>query len=150
MNFKRLFVGETNNTFIQFFRYCFVGGFAFVVNAGTLVLLVEIAGLDSLISNIIGFIFGLIVNYVLSTFWIFKNSKISDKKAEFIAFAVIGLIGLVVDSAIVKIFDVYIGPKQPLSFIPEKRYYQLGKLISTGVVFVWNFAARKFIIFNKE
>ena len=29
--FKKLFSGDTENTFIQFFRYCFVGGFATVV-----------------------------------------------------------------------------------------------------------------------
>ena len=30
--FKKLFSGDTENTFIQFFRYCFVGGFATVVD----------------------------------------------------------------------------------------------------------------------
>ena len=31
-NFKKLFVGDTDNTLIQFFRYVFVGGLAFVVD----------------------------------------------------------------------------------------------------------------------
>ena len=30
--FKKLFVGDTDNTLIQFFRYLFVGGLAFVVD----------------------------------------------------------------------------------------------------------------------
>ena len=30
--FKKLFVGDTENTLIQFFRYCFVGGLAFLVD----------------------------------------------------------------------------------------------------------------------
>lgn len=36
MNLKKLFVEETDSTFIQFFRYCFVGGFATVVDWGCL------------------------------------------------------------------------------------------------------------------
>ena len=34
MKIKQLFSGDTDNTFIQFFRYVFVGGFAFVVDYG--------------------------------------------------------------------------------------------------------------------
>ena len=39
MNLKKLFVEETDSTFIQFFRYCFVGGFATVVDWGLSALL---------------------------------------------------------------------------------------------------------------
>ena len=47
MKIKELFTGETDNTFIQFFRYLFVGGFAFVVDYGTLMLLVEVFGFNA-------------------------------------------------------------------------------------------------------
>lgn len=46
MKIKSLFVGDTDNTFIQFFRYCFVGGFAFVVDFGVMTLLTEVFGLS--------------------------------------------------------------------------------------------------------
>ena len=150
MKFKELFAGETDNTFIQFFRYLFVGGFAFVVDYGTLMLLVEVFGFNAKLAAVIAFILGLAVNYVLSTLWIFKNSKIGNRLAEFAAFALIGVIGLGINELIIWLFDDVIAPRQPLSFIPEDKYYLIGKLVSTAIVFIWNFAARKFIIFNKN
>ena len=36
LDMKKLFKEKTNNTFIQFFRYLFVGGFAAIVNIGML------------------------------------------------------------------------------------------------------------------
>ena len=150
MKIKELFSGETDNTFIQFFRYLFVGGFAFVVDYGTLMLLVEVFGFNAKLAAVIAFILGLAVNYILSTLWIFKSSKIGNRLAEFAAFALIGVIGLGINELIIWLFDDVIAPRKPLSFIPEDKYYLIGKLVSTAVVFVWNFAARKFIIFNKN
>ena len=83
MKIKELFSGETDNTFIQFFRYLFVGGFAFVIDYGTLMLLVEVFGFNAKLAAVVAFILGLIVNYILSTLWIFRNSKINNRLAEF-------------------------------------------------------------------
>ncbi|GAB5082636.1 hypothetical protein Osc1_18110 [Hominimerdicola sp. 21CYCFAH17_S] len=151
MDLKKLFTGDTDNTFIQFFRYCFVGGFAFVIDAGTLVIFKEVFKLNTNIAAAISFVLGLTVNYVLSTCWIFKNSKIKNRFAEFIAFAVIGVIGLLMNVAIIWFFEDLLGPKQPFgSLIPQNKYYIIGKLVSTIIVFIWNFCARKFIIFDKN
>lgn len=82
MKIKSLFVGDTDNTFIQFFRYCFVGGFAFVVDFGVMTLLTEVFSVYPVVSSTVSFVAGLLVNYLLSTFWIFKNSKIKNRFAE--------------------------------------------------------------------
>ena len=42
---KALFMAKTHNTFIQFFRYLFVGGFASVVDWGALWLFYDILGI---------------------------------------------------------------------------------------------------------
>ena len=150
MKIKELFSGETDNTYIQFFRYLFVGGFAFLVDYGTLTLLVEVFDFGPVPAAVIAFILGLAVNYILSTLWIFKNSKLNNRFAEFLAFALIGVIGLGINELIIWLFDDVIAPHKPLDFIPEDEYYMIGKLVSTVIVFIWNFAARKFIIFNKK
>lgn len=147
---SKIFVDDTNNTLIQFFRYCFVGGFAFVVDFGTMTLLKEVFGLKSVIAAAISFVLGLFVNYVLSTFWIFKNSKIKNRFAEFLAFAVIGVIGLLINEAIIWLFDGVLASHSILPIIPADKYYLVGKIVSTVVVFLWNFFARKFIIFDKN
>ena len=104
MKIKQLFSGDTDNTFIQFFRYVFVGGFAFVVDYGIMTALVELCRFDPVIAATISFVAGLLVNYVLSTFWIFKNSKIKNRLAEFAAFAAVGVVGLGINAAIIWFF----------------------------------------------
>lgn len=151
MNFKNLFTGVTDNTFIQFFRYCFVGGSAFVIDAGSLILFKEAFHMNTNLAAVISFILGLTVNYVLSTCWIFKNSKIKNRLAEFMAFAAIGVIGLLMNVAIIWFFEDFLAPKQLFgSLFPQDKYYIIGKFVSTFIVFLWNFCARKFIIFNKN
>lgn len=36
------------------------------------------------------------------------------------------------------------------TLLPQDKYYLVGKLVSTVIVFIWNFAGRKFIIFDKN
>ena len=85
-----------------------------------------------LISNILSFVLGLIVNYVLSKKFVFQEETNISKTKEFIIYAIIGVIGLGLDTLFVWLFtDI------------TKMYYMLSKLISTAMVFIWNFGARK-------
>lgn len=57
--FKKIFYGASDNLLIQFVRYFFVGGFAFIVDFGLLYILTEYAGLHYLLSATLSFIAGL-------------------------------------------------------------------------------------------
>ena len=46
--FKKIFYGASDNPLIQFVRYFFVGGFAFIIDFGLLYILTEYAGLHYL------------------------------------------------------------------------------------------------------
>ena len=136
----KLFIEETKDTKLQFFRYFFVGGFAAVVNIGLLFILTNFLHIHYLISNSIGFIGGLITNYILSKKLIFKTEKSFNKIAEFVIYAIIGIVGLVLDTLFMHLFTETIG-----------FYYMLSKIISTALVFIWNFTGRKllYIIIEK-
>ena len=141
--FKRLFVGDTENTLIQFFRYCFVGGLATVVDWGASFLLFKFAFHEShaVAANVISFVLGLIVNYLISTFWIFKNSNVDNKVMEFLGFAGIGLVGLFLTAGITKFFELWLADR-------TSAYQMLGKIVSTAISFLWNFFARKFLLYS--
>lgn len=136
--FSNLFKEKTDNTFIQFFRYCFVGGLAFLVDYGSLYLLSDKFGLHYLLSASIAFIAGLVVNYLISTYWVFSESKFQDKRKEFAIFAIIGLIGLGLTEGLMWLFTDLAG-----------LHYMLSKLITAALVLLWNFIARKLILFTK-
>ena len=136
MNLNSIFIKSTNSIFIQFFRYFFVGGFAFIVDFGLLYILTEFVHFHYLLSASLSFFAGLILNYFLSTIWVFNKSKIKSKSAEFFIFAAIGLIGLGLNALFMWIFtDLLV------------LYYLISKIITTMLVYFWNFFARKFILF---
>lgn len=129
---NKLFREATDNTIIQFFRYLFVGGIAAVVNIGMLYVFTDIIHINYIISNILSFTLGLFTNYILSKKFVFQGETSISKTKEFIIYAIIGVLGLGIDTFLVWLFtDVF------------KVYYMISKLISTLIVFVWNFGARK-------
>jgi len=139
IHLKSLFKGKTNNSFLQFFRYTFVGGFAFLVDFGLLILLTEYFHLYYLISAGIGFVFGLIVNYYLSVNWVFNNRVVENRLFEFLVFTLIGIVGLCLNELFLWLFT------DKLLF-----HYILSKAITTFIVYFWNFFARKFLLFNQQ
>ena len=135
---NKIFIEPTDNTLLQLFRYGFVGGAAFAVDYGTLFLLTHFVGVPYLWSAAVAFIFGLISNYLLSISWVFKKSGTMQRWHEFMFFAIIGVIGLIFNELI-----MYAGTDI------LHLHYMVSKLISTAIVFFWNFFARKFLLFNK-
>lgn len=121
-----------------FFRYVLVGGLAFLVDFGLLHELTDHFGWPYLRSAAVGFVCGLIVNYILSVAWVFRERVVQDKRWEFLIFALIGLAGLGLTEGFMYVFVDKLG-------IPHLR----AKLIVVVVVFMWNYYARKLILFSK-
>ena len=130
----RLFVTPTNNTFIQFFRYLFVGGFSAFIDIGSLFIMTSVLHINYLISAALAFIFGTITNYIISTMWIFKSK--GNRKKELFLFIAIGITGLLWNELIIWSLVSKIG-----------LFYLTAKLISTALVLFWNFGMRKKFVF---
>lgn len=136
-NLNRLFREKTTNIFIQFFRYIFVGGFAFLADAFTLWLCEK--WMNYLIAAAIAFVVGLAVNYALSIWFVFsESSKVKNKVKEFVVYGIIGLIGLLITEGIMYLFTDVFG-----------LYFLISKIIAAEIVLVWNFVARKVVLYNK-
>lgn len=128
----KIFIEKTDNSLLQFIRYFFVGGVAAVVNIGMLFIFTDVCHIYYLVSNIISFTLGLIVNYILSKLLVFQDKVSLSASKEFIIYAIIGVVGLGIDTLLMSVFtDTF------------NIYYMLSKIISTLLVFVWNFGARK-------
>jgi putative flippase GtrA len=137
LDLKSLFITKTNNTFIQFFRYIFVGGVAFLADGGSLFLITTI-GVNYLISVIFAFVIGLAVNYGLSKLLVFENSSVNGK-IEFLVYGIIGVIGLGFTEIIMYVLTEIAG-----------LYFMVSKVIATIIVLVWNFVARKITLYRKK
>ncbi len=138
---------------VQFVRSLVVGAVATVADMLVLILCKELFGLKehTVLAATIAFIFGLITNYLLSTFWAFRGLNTKSRAAEFTVFAVISIIGLVLNNLIIMLFEKGLGPHRTFgSWLPEDKYYIIGKIVATVVVFVWNFGMRKILLYSKK
>ncbi len=156
---EELFVAPTENGWIQFFRFVFVGGIATVVDILVATVTYEWMGLNNahlpllgfdgglLLANGLGFLVGLITNYTLSVLWIFPYKNINRVK-EFLSFTLIGIAGLGMKLLVVALLERFVFNMERvlLGFIPMVT---LVAAIGTLVAFVWNFVARKFILYNQ-
>ena len=156
MNLKKIFVEGTNNTFIQFFRSLFVGGIATVVDFGVMIFFREVVHLYDYIAIVIGFIFGLAANYIISNLWVFSKAKVNNRVLDFVVFAVIGVIGMGLTQLIVAPFategifgEGFLVTWALIPFVQPKHYYIIGKCVAVVLVYMWNFFARKFLLYNK-
>lgn len=133
----QIFKGKTDRVGVQFIRYFFVGGTAFIFDFSVLFFLTSILGIYYLISAAISFGGGLIVNYTLSVFWVFNQRRVNNKNVEFMIFSIIGVLGLFMTEALMWWFTDNIG-----------FYYLISKIITSAIVLLWNFTARKFFLFR--
>lgn len=150
----------------EFLRYIVVGGIAFVADFGSLYVFKEFVfhklgnPYDIYLATAVGFILGLIVNYVLSLKFVFTQAKDQGKGRDtksFVIFAIIGIIGLGLTELGMHIGCVSLKPQLDdcLTYIGNllgydlvKHGYLLVKCFVTALVLIWNYAGRKIIIFR--
>jgi len=134
---ERLFRKPTSNISIQVFRYVLAGSAAYLVDYSLLIILTEFFKLYYLTSAAIAFIAGSGTSYVLNVNWVFNKRTFKNRQIEILIFVLIGIVGLFLN-------------QYCLWFFTEKLniFYLYSKVISTIVVFILNFFARKYILFR--
>lgn len=136
---KRLIFGKSENLLIQLIRYIVSGAIAFGVDFTVLWILTDFFDFYYLTSSVISFMFGLAASYLTSATWVFDEKRLSNKTIEITIFGIIGGIGLLLTSFFMWLFTSVL-------FI----YYLYSKILTTAIVFIWNFIAKKKILFTKK
>jgi len=85
------------------------------------------------------FLAGLCVAYVLSVSLVFKFRRLQDQRLEFASFTAIGAVGLAVNSAAMSVGVKFLG-----------LHYLIAKCGAAGCTFLWNFAARRQLLFVRR
>lgn len=126
---------KKKNLFRQIIRFAFVGGSAFVIDYAVMIFLTEAVGINYLISSGISFAVSVIYNYILSVHWVFDVDKDRSKKAEFVIFIILSVIGLGINQLVMWIAVDLAG-----------IFYMIAKIIATAIVMVYNFITRKLFL----
>ena len=122
----------------QFFRYCFGGGIAALVDLGLFFSLNEFFKLHYIIALIISFTLAGLVNYTLQRKITFKSSY-SKKHKQFSIFIAIQIVGLVFNGILTTTQVEFLG-----------IWPTLARFISILLVLVWTYTANKKITFKME
>ena len=143
LDMKGLFLSPTDNGIIRFFRYCFVGGVAFVADYAAFALVCLLLGKSAAVTvlgTVAGFFCGLTVNFLMSKRFVFtENAKGVSKRGEFIWYAVIGAVGAGLNVLLMLAATKWI--------MTMNRY--IAKLLVALVVLVYNYVARKLVLYAK-
>ena len=121
----------------QFISYFFVGGAAALVEWIAYFLFDDVLHLYYILATICAFICSTTVNWILGRVTTFKEKQYEKKgKEAFLVFFVSG-IGLLFNLLLMFLF------------VDKLHLYGLlSKILATGIVFVWNFLSRKFLIYK--
>jgi putative flippase GtrA len=112
---------------------------ALAVDYGLLIGLTELAGLGYLAAAAIGFSAGILVVYVMSVRFVFEQRRLDSTSLELGGFVAIGLAGLALNQTVLwAIVSV-----SPLN-------YQLAKIPTALVVFLFNFTMRRALLFSSR
>lgn len=137
MDLSTALTGKTDNLTSQFLRYFMVGGVAFAVDFSALFLLTEFGRLHYLVSASASFMAGIAVNYGLSITWVFDHRRLANRMHEFAIFAVVGIIGLALNTGLMWSFTELLG-----------FHYLHSKGVAAVAIFMFNFGARKTLLFS--
>jgi putative flippase GtrA len=151
----------------EIFRFLLVGGFATVCDYAVYLLFRKLVlpstllpgnavwdSFSAVIATTLGFLAGLLINWVLSVFFVFRDGEKQvdvKSKSDFIKFTVIALIGLFFTQVVVGV-GVLVLPPFPL--FGTETFLTLGwnewvlKATTTCIVLVFNYFARKKFIFR--
>lgn len=101
----------------------------------------------SMIGSVFGFVISVIANYILSFRFVFERKEDLNRKAEFVIFVVLSLIGMGLNSLIIWVFvePVYHSWAWVRSF-GYSLVYTGAKVIATAIVMVYNFVTRKIFL----
>ena len=133
---------------VEFLKYCVVGGIAFVADTASLMLFYHFVfgefSFDLLflhIATAVGFLVGLVVNYVLSVLFVFNRPGQQEKGKSvgaFLVFGVVGLIGLALTE---------LGMMLGVGLLGD-RFLLPVKIVVAGIVMVWNYLGRKIFVYG--
>lgn len=122
---------------LRIVRYFFVGGIAAVVDVGLFFLFAKLLGFNYLLVGAVAFTAAAVVNYFLTIRHVFTSGTRFGRNTEFFWVYLVSFAGLLFNQIILFVAVDLIGLELMLS-----------KCAAIGVVFFWNYLARKHFVFK--
>lgn len=135
------------NLIAQLLKFGVVGVLAAVIDIGIMNFLLAAFHMHNVIASTISFLISLAFNYLASMKYVFKHRDDMAKWMEILIFFVSAAVGLFMNEAIIWISTF--GMNHDAMITQHAAYVlrtNIGKIVATGVVAVWNFIIRKWFL----
>ena len=131
----------------EILKFAFTGGICFVIEYAALILLKEWLHLPVVAATPIAFLISVIFNYLLCVKWVFSGAQEGSKKAQ-LGFLITSVMGLLLNWVIMWALTSLFGEDVLLFalFGIEIKVYMLNKVIATGLVMVWNYFTKRYVL----
>ena len=117
----------------EIWRFCTTGGFCFLLEYALLIALVELYGWDYWWAAGTAFTFSTVVNLIMCQRYVFNTGKTNARKTSL--FIGSSIAGLVLHQIFMYLFIDVCG-----------LFYMVSKILSTGLVTIWNYITKKLIL----
>jgi putative flippase GtrA len=117
--------------------YFFIGGLSFLANFAIFLTIVHVTGLRWVYANIAGFFGAALINYFLSARFVFESRIYSQRRLEMVLTLIVSAIGVGLETLL-----IYLG------YDVASLNLCVVKCGAAGIVFFWNYGARRFLIFG--
>ena len=136
-----------NNRLKEILKFTLTGGVCFLIEYAALILLKEWLHLPVVAATPIAFLISVVFNYLLCVKWVFSGAKEGSRAAQ-VGFVATSLMGLVLNWVIMWALTALFGEDALLFALPgvEVKVYMLNKVIATGLVMVWNYFTKRYVL----
>lgn len=118
-------------------RYCIAGFTGFAVDQGLFMILVNVTGVHYQILTMVTLTVGLVVNYALSKFWVWRGVESRSNRLELLLFLLVTAGGFAITGIGMHVLVEW-------TDLPEET----AKLVMAALVFGYNYLVRKTVVFR--
>ena len=135
------------NRLNEVIKFVLTGGVCFLIEYAALIVLKEWLHLPVVAATPIAFLISVVFNYLLCVKWVFSGAKEGSRKAQ-IGFLITSGIGFFLNWFLMWALTVLFGEDAVLLalFGLELKVYMLNKIIATGLVMVWNYITKRWLL----
>lgn len=126
----------------EFFRFCLVGTVGFVADAGSLQLLVSLAGMNPYVSRLFSYLFAATITWWLNRRFTFAACTAAGWQAQWLRYLVVNAVGGGVN------YGVYALAVFLSVFVRDHLY--LGVAAGSAVGLAVNFTASRYLVFRSR
>lgn len=130
---------KTKEEIATMWRYGLGSTFSYLINLAILYTLTDICGLHYQIGTIAGYTSIVIVSYILSVKWIFKQRKIASRGKEFVAFTLITIFAMVMNMVSMWVFTGLL-----------HWHYIISNITTNFLATIWGYVPKKIFLFSES